>query len=95
MFDYRGKPPQFKLLPTSAHENVNAGNIFRNTFIEYPYTQMKLFTETSLEEIQSVVLETDELKSQKNHMYFQVLDFSINQVSAGGGKTKCLSVENQ
>ena len=43
---------------------------------------MKLSTETLLEEVQSIVMETNELRSQEEPHQKQVLDFSANRVSS-------------
>ena len=61
-FDYRKKAQQITLLINSAHGSTNAGNTFRITFIESLHTQMKLSTETLMDEAPSAVLETDELE---------------------------------
>ena len=63
-------------------------------FMESPYSQVKLSTESLMEELQLVTLETDELESEKNHMQREVLDFSVNQVSAEGNKTYCFSFQS-
>ena len=52
-------------MPISAYEVENVGNKFQNMFIEQPYTQLKLSAEILKEEVQSVILETDELKFQE------------------------------
>ena len=43
-------------------------------------------TQTLVEKVQSVVSETDESDSHKNHMRMQVLKISTNQVSAESKK---------
>ena len=41
-----------------------------------------------MEGVQMVVLETDDLESQKNHMHLQVLEFSANQVYTDNNKNR-------
>ena len=73
-FDYRKNALQVAPLPISAYEITNAGNIFRNTFIEQLYTQMKLSLETLVQEVQSVVFEFC-WNLKKSHMHKQVFGF--------------------
>ena len=49
--------------------------------IEKPFRQTELSTETLMEEVQSVVLETDKLESEEIYMHMKTLDFSANQAS--------------
>ena len=50
---------------------------FRNLFIDWLYTEMKLSIETLMQKVKSVVLETDELESQeKLHMNASIGFFS-------------------
>ena len=78
-FDCREKPLQDALLPISSYENSKAGKIFRNMFVDKPHTQIKLSTDTLVEEVQSIVLETNELQSLgEQHAYprFEILSQS-------------------
>ena len=62
------KAQQIAVLPTSTHESMDAVKVFRRMFIEKLYTQMKLSTESLIEEVHSVDSETDELDSMQNDL---------------------------
>ena len=64
-FDCGEKPLNFAFLLQSAYETANSWNIFRNMFIEWTSWHRKVSIEPSVEEMQSVVLEINELKSEE------------------------------
>ena len=63
-------PLQVTLLPISAKERMNSGNMLWKISVEKLYTHIKLSNETLREEVQSVDLETDESEFQdESHAY--------------------------
>ena len=63
-------------LPISAYERTIAGNVFCNMFINNLSTWRKLSVETSMEEVKSVVLQTNELEPEEKHACENFVNFS-------------------
>ena len=63
-------------------------------FMESSYTPTKLYTDTLMEEVQSVVLEADESKPPSIYMHKQVLELSADQSSIESNIRYCFSFQN-